>query len=358
MQKFNQKGFIYPRRFFLEYAKQNIRFSRMKDMERAMIDQNINRANINFSSAEKENSVVFLGDVMAVGKVKLKVDESLRSLIKNADNIVINLETPLCNDEDTTCKKQQTYLPIPVPSFVMKTSEFTRTMISLGVNDFKKLVVNIANNHTFDTGHNGLINTVRELHSLGCSVIGSKESPTFKLSNGKVICGCTTKMNPSTYKNKKFVVQPSDLEKISFDILFVHWGWEYFEDPDTKTEIFSRELVKCRKLFAIIGHGPHLLQKTCILKGKNSFNECPCFYSLGDAIVRAKRPVRMSNPRALSGILCLSHNNLFSIRGILQNHTKNEIQLKDILPQSEKSNNKHRRYYLSAIDRLDSLYSS
>jgi poly-gamma-glutamate capsule biosynthesis protein CapA/YwtB (metallophosphatase superfamily) len=78
-------------------------------------------------------------------------------------------------------------------------------------------------------------------------------------------------------------------------------------------------------IIGIVGHGPHLLQKTASINGR------PCVYSLGDTLVRSKRPVSKGNPRALSGILRVQLADgvlsSFQMIPVLQEHAKEMITL-------------------------------
>ena len=317
-RSFNQKGAIYPASFLPTYIKNNLRFSRMKKMSLPPLS-----VHYTAPPSTVKGNCVFLGEFQPIGAKKLKISCAIREQIADADHYVLNLESTLC--AETPCRTSFSILP----RFAITLAEFKDTLRPFGI-PFEKLVVNIANNHSFDKGAASIETTTRLLKSLGCRVIGTKADPYYKIGGVRIV-GCTTKLNPLSTPHASGLIQPDDplFAEPTPTIPYVHWGWEYYEEPDPDTVALSQKWMSddCYKssIIGIVGHGPHLLQKTA------SINDRPCVYSLGDTLVRSKRPVSKGNPRALSGILRvqLAGGTLSSFRMIpvLQEHTKEMISL-------------------------------
>lgn len=320
-RSFNQKGAIYPASFLPTYIKNNLRFSRMKKMSLPVL--RLNNPIYSATQSSMKGNCVFLGEFQPIGSKKVKISRPILEQIADADHYVLNLESTLCEKEP--CHASFSILP----RFAITLAEFKETLRPFNI-PFEKLVVNIANNHSFDKGAASIKTTTQLLKSLGCHVIGTKADPYYKIGGVRIV-GCTTKLNPLSIPHASDLIQPDDplFTDPTPTIPYVHWGWEYYEDPDPDTVALSQKWMgdECYKssIIGIVGHGPHLLQKTTNINGR------PCVYSLGDTLVRSKRPVSKGNPRALSSILRvqLAGGTLsnFHMIPVLQEHTKDMISL-------------------------------
>lgn len=295
-RSFNQKGFIYPVGFFPRYAMQMYRFSRMSAMPAPEIEKS-HMLRLPFGRM-LENRIVFMGEIQPLtSSVQLHVSSAIKNRLASAAYVVVNLESPLCREE---CSPKKSMLP----AFAMTTAEFARIMMSYGVKDFRRLIVTIANNHTFDRGDASAEETTAELERLGCKVIGTKARPSVMVGDTRIV-GCTSRLNPLSTPYADKIIQPDDLPLHDTipTIVYVHWGWEYYDDPDKDSVDLAKQwsgATGCEtNIIGIVGHGPHLLQKVC------DFG-VPCAFSLGDAIVRSKQALKATNPRALSMLLSVS----------------------------------------------------
>ena len=275
---------------------QMYRFGRMKSMPLPVID-NTDSLQVPFGRVS-DSSILFMGEIQPLtSAVNLTVSASIRERIRRAAHIVVNLESPLCR---SACAPKSSLLP----AFAMTTDEFLRIVTAYGVEDPHRLIVNIANNHTFDRGADSAKETIAELERIGCKVIGTKTRPSVMV-DGTRIMGSTSRLNPLSTPYAKQLIQPDDipLHDSVPTIVYVHWGWEYYEEPDEASVHLAKQwagATGCRtNVIGIVGHGPHLLQKVVNYGA-------PCAFSLGDAIVRSKQALRASNPRALSALLSVS----------------------------------------------------
>ncbi len=289
----------------------------------------------NTSSNKARGNCVFLGEFQPIGKMTVTVEPSVLAQIAGADHYILNLESTLCKAEP--CHPSFSLLP----RFAITLDEFKRMIRPFRI-PLTKLIVNIANNHSYDRGPDSIKITTKLLQSIGCQVIGTQADPYCTVGGVRIV-GCTTKLNPLSMPHASELVQPDDpifYESVA-TLPYVHWGWEYYEEPDPATVALSEKWMSTRcnpsqKIVGIIGHGPHLLQKTVVL-GDNH----PCVYSLGDTLIRSKRPVSKGNPRALSGILRvqLTEGKLsdFHMIPVLQEHTTKKIVLQDLNTDDSKA---------------------
>lgn len=267
-------------------------------------------------------NLVFLGEMQPLGESRLHVAASIKRILRGK-TVVINLESPISN----TLGAQRSILP----SFAIDVKEFKRLIRAFEI-DYSNLIVNIANNHSFDTGSDATDATTKELEALGCRVIGTVARPSC-MAEGVRIIGCTARLNPLSTPHATKLIQPDDipLDDTTPTIVYIHWGWEYYEDPDEESVSLAKQLANVTgcaphaNIVGIVGHGPHLLQKVC------KYNDTICAYSLGDTVVRSKRPVSIHNPRALSGML---HINIdkgrisgMHMTPLLQSHDGAKIKL-------------------------------
>jgi hypothetical protein len=241
------------------------------------------------------HDILFLGEFQPPAAIPV-VSHELRAQIRRAGVVVMNLESPLCVRSCTVVKT-----PL-FPSFSMTVATFRRILAAYDISP-NKCIVNLANNHAYDLGPTSLQRTTALLHKLGCRVIGTRKHPSVMVK-GVRIMGCTARMNPTTYEHADTLIQPDDvpLHDGIPTIMYVHWGWEYYDEPDEQTAALATHW--CRpssNIVAVVGHGPHLLQRARLLHGR------PVFYSLGDTT--SQTDFHVGNPRSLSGVLFVAIKN-------------------------------------------------
>jgi hypothetical protein len=291
MASFNQTGMIYPLSFFPGYFYTKKRYDNMTEME---VPPSVTRAS-QAQQGSMDTSILFLGEIQPPDKIPV-VSAGLRDQIKSAPAVVVNLEAPL------SARYRKPLFAPPFPSFSMTVTAFRATLVALGITP-SKCIVNLANNHAYDLGKQSLQTTTKHLLTLGCRVIGTRDHPSVMVS-GVRIMGCTSRMNPLTHEHADTLVQPDDVPLYDNipTIMYVHWGWEYYDEPDDQTRALAAHW--CRpstNIMAIIGHGPHLLQRVQVIGGR------PVFYSLGDTVSHAT--MELGNPRSLSGALSVAVKN-------------------------------------------------
>jgi hypothetical protein len=294
MVTFNQQGYIYPASFFPGYIYMKNRYNKMTTME---VPTGVRAAPA--SRGRRDQTILFLGEFQSPeGYLTRRADAPIRRMVREAAAVVINLEAPLCLP-NSRCTPIQSPL---FPAFAMTIQQFQSILKAYGIPP-TKCIVNLANNHPYDLGAKSLTRTTEILHRLGCRVIGTRDHPSVTVK-GVRIMGCTARMNPPTYEHADTLIQPDDvpLHDGIPTIVYVHWGWEYYDEPDDQTVALSEYWCRGQtNILGVVGHGPHLLQRMRTIQGR------PVFYSLGDTVSR--EVFNAGNPRSLSGALQLSVQN-------------------------------------------------
>jgi len=283
--------------------------------------------------------MAFIGDLMGFklgdAGADLIVQPEIEKHFQKAKYVVLNLETPLTTETNVSFPdSDKLWGWMPTPKFSLHKDAFRDLLERLGVGS-EKLCVNLANNHSHDLD---LAETRRILDEMKIKYIGTSGniSESFML-NGKTVqvYGATSRLNPRGYNHRHEISQPENLQasKDTTNIVFLHWGWEYYSVPDEQTLELAQHLLQDHNFHAVIGHGPHIMQQISNFDGK------PCFFSLGDFITDNpdKRTKQWSSgdPRQLTGI------------AMLQVGHNDEIQYELVSVYKRQTG---RKYYLVSLD--------
>ena len=207
--------------------------------------------------------------------------KKISSFLKSKDLVLVDLENPLSNNP----RAQGMHIAEP---------GFAQAMADSGVG-----LVSLANNHIFDAGENGFIETISCLNKAGILFVGAGDNIE------KARMGTTLELNGITFNflgytqhcNNNFAsiagnnypgILPLDRQlmvsdtkraskKADFVFLVLHWGIQ--NDPlvhPTAKEI--AHMLIDNGADGIIGHGPHLPQAIEVYKSK------PIIYSTGNFI--------------------------------------------------------------------------
>lgn len=168
------------------------------------------------------------------------------------------------------------------------------------LNDMGADIVSVANNHVYDFGETGLLDTLSTLEEAGIPYVGAgrnldeASAPVYFISGDiKIAIVSATQIerldNPDTKgatqnsagtfrcwdPEKLYEVVAQAKENSDFVIVYVHWGTENVEEPDWAQLQQAPEIAKAGADL-IIGAHPHCLQ------GIQYFENTPVFYSLGN----------------------------------------------------------------------------
>ena len=170
-------------------------------------------------------------------------------------------------------------------------------------------VVSVANNHAFDLGARGALDTQRALRDAGVAPVGGGRAedawePVVREVRGvRVgILAFSQQVNHPpgrgarvAWLDSRAIDAVRALEaRVDVVLVSLHWGHEFVEEPTPGQVAMAHQLVDAGA-DAIIGHHPHVLQSVELYRDR------PIVYSLGN-FVFGHQP----SPRNLSAILELS----------------------------------------------------
>jgi poly-gamma-glutamate synthesis protein (capsule biosynthesis protein) len=238
------------------------------------------------SPPEETVTIVFAGDVTLADALEASLGERTEEVFDNwdvgeKDLLMVNLENPITTSQATLPK------------------EFNFKMRPRYVGALKRGrvdIVNLANNHTYDFGSSGLVETMRVLDSMGIAYVGAgtnledARQPViytvrgvrigFLGFHGRGAVWNATATKPGVAPRTESVIL-EDVEKlrplVDFVVVNFHWGTELAEIPDRAQITLAHQTIDAGADL-IIGHHPHVLQGIEDYKGK------VIAYSLGNFV--------------------------------------------------------------------------
>lgn len=214
------------------------------------------------------------------------ISESLLAQMQDVDIMMINNEFPYTDGGTPTEGKTYT--------FRADTSTVSY-LDDMGVD-----IVSLANNHVYDFGEIGLLDTLSTLEEAGVPYVGAgrnleeASAPVYFISGDvKIAFVSATQIerldNPDTKgatensagtfrcwnPEKLYEVVAQAKENSDFVIVFIHWGTENVTEPDWAQLQQAPEIARAGADL-IIGAHSHCLQ------GIQYFGDTPVFYSLGN----------------------------------------------------------------------------
>ncbi len=141
----------------------------------------------------------------------------------------------------------------------------------------------LANNHSFDMGKDGFVESKKNLEKAGLNFYGSqysiddesllvKEVGDFSIG----FVGVNDTNSPINFSKTKQLIEKAEQEA-DFTVINIHWGEEYKEISNARQRKLARDLIDAGA-DVIIGHHPHVVQEMEIYKNR------PIFYSLGNFV--------------------------------------------------------------------------
>lgn len=264
-----------------------------------------------------EDSVIllFAGDVMGhMPQVHAAFDSNtrtynftscfrfIRPLLDSVDIAVANLETTLAGPP---------YTGYPLFS---SPDALAHDLFVAGFD-----ILATANNHCYDKGKHGMERTIRVLDSLqiphmGTYVNAKARDTLFPL----IICRKGVKIALFNYTygtngisvdspnivnviNRRQIqqdIQRADSLKVDVKVIFLHWGREYEEKPNSEQISLARFLVQAGADI-VVGSHPHVVQTFEEIQDTVRKRVVPVFYSLGNFISNQRDPNRDGGAMAL-----------------------------------------------------------
>jgi hypothetical protein len=236
----------------------------------------------------KNDNTKYISELTAGNLINKNIDflEKFNFLFKNADKCIGNLETAITEEEEA-CEKD----------FTFNSDESSITFLKKYFD-----ALSIANNHSYDYGKKGFMDTITKLNKYDLKYFGGGKNlvearkPIFYFEKGihiavlsydlsiksnNKIAEATNEKPGIVWAYKKYL--KNDIEKvknknIDFIILYIHWGKEYEKIASELDQLdIAQYSIDCG-VDIIIGTHPHVPQNIDIYKGK------PIFYSLGNFI--------------------------------------------------------------------------
>lgn len=206
--------------------------------------------------------------------------EFVSHILKDADLVLGNHETVL-----TECTE-----PFFQKSFAIRTPLVTSCYVTQAGFD----LVHLANNHIFDFGVQGALDTIQELDRLGVAHLGVGATPEAAAASVIVErkgirvgfigaghgCASISKGDQSAYcclyETDDFLDHVKKLKsKVDIVILSIHWDYEAIDLPHPSIQTLARSLID-GGVDLILGHHPH------IPHGIERYKEGVIVYSLGN----------------------------------------------------------------------------
>lgn len=242
-------------------------------------------------------SMIAVGDIMTdrnVGKAiaangVTSILEKVRDLTRDADVSFANLECPL-----------STVGPHAPQDCVFRARPETVKVLPDGGFD----VVSLANNHTFNAGREGVLQTFDNLDKHGIKYCGGNRdrrgdlATVLEVGEGPVRVGFIAATDLSfehgSYNKVAFdranLTAQIQAARPLCDILCVsfHWGDEYQDMPNQRQKNTARAAIRAGADL-VLGHHPHTLQGIEVYQGK------PILYSMGNFVFDQREGERMES---------------------------------------------------------------
>lgn len=231
---------------------------------------------------EREIKMLFFGDLMIDRHVGEKIKEDgLESIFLdlNEENFFNNYDLVGLNLEGAVTNDGLYYDPKMSYDFAFAPDLIKELSRGQSINFF-----NLANNHFFDQGERGIIETRENLDNMdvnysGCrdGIIGECSYKIVKQNNKKIgMIGFSVVYGLIDIDSLRVLIEELK-EKTDYIIINAHWGVEYEHNFINLQQEIARELIDSG-VDIIIGHHPHVVQ------GMEIYKERPIFYSLGNFI--------------------------------------------------------------------------
>jgi poly-gamma-glutamate synthesis protein (capsule biosynthesis protein) len=220
------------------------------------------------------------------GSLEQGLSETLLEEMRSMDIMMVNNEFPYTNRGTATEGKTYTF---------RADTDTAAYLTDMGVD-----IVSLANNHIYDFGEIGLLDTLDTLEEMQMPYAGAgrnleeASAPVYFIAGDiKIAFVSATQIerldNPDTKgatessagtfrcwnPEKLYEIVAQAKENSDFVIVYIHWGTENVEEPDWAQLQQAPEIAEAGADL-IIGAHPHCLQ------GIQYFGDTPVFYSLGN----------------------------------------------------------------------------
>lgn len=232
----------------------------------------------------------------------------VKEIFQTSDLALVNLETTILPSQPI-----RTYPKFNSPPEILD-----------ALKDAGFTLVSTANNHSMDTGMEGIFSTLDELEARGMDSFGTYADVSHKKYKVMEIKGITLGlasfatgyfqphgvrinninsqgmenyinfMSLTSAKNAFSVLQKEikamKEEGAEFIILYLHWGTEYDKSPNTYQRALSQLLVD-EGVDLILGSHPHMVQEMAYISSTDGAREALVCYSLGNFLSNQRNEI-------------------------------------------------------------------
>lgn len=256
------------------------------------------------------------------------VFEDVKPILSTSNLAIANLETTLGGPE----KGYSGYPLFNSPDEVIDALKYA------GID-----IVATANNHSLDTGSDGLKRTVQKLNENGIDTVGTyAEKPdsrillkdiegikiailaytesTNGLGSNYPADQLNNMLNLMTKENILRDIEEAKHLEADFIIAFMHWGTEYMEEPNEKQVEYAKTMAEAG-VDLILGSHPHVIQKAEIIE--TGASETFVIYSMGNFISNQRKETLGPDKE-------LTEDGIIVHIDIEKNHLTNETKIANV----------------------------
>jgi len=257
--------------------------SSKKNISEVVLNENEEDYKKDVQQGERGAHFLFFGDLMLDRYVRTILDDKgvdylLENLSKDGEKFFSGFDLVGANLEGAVTENGEHYSPVKTHDFAFN-PDYVLDLKKYGFNFF-----NLANNHFYDQGQDGLLETRKILNDQGYLYSGNHlreiNEDVYRIIEvgDKQVAMIGLNITAGMFDLEDFENLTKELKQKS-DILVVniHWGVEYSIEQNSKQIDLAHNLVDIG-VDLIIGHHPHVVQGVEVYKGKF------IFYSLGNFI--------------------------------------------------------------------------
>lgn len=299
-------GVICVTSLFLHFSKNSLV---IRSQDSSNIDQIFIKDETPKNDPIKPTKILILGDMMFDRGVRSQINSKgfdyvfgpATELFTQYDSVIANLEGPITSFESKTVLPGNKAIPGFQFTFPTNTADALKKS---GID-----IVSLANNHAYNFGSEGLVQTRTRLADAGVHFFGSPENNTniatstcitTQTESGKIVRTSSPDKNDTpqeiqtcigfigwhefgTKNYQKVFDEIAEMRpKVDYLIVFPHWGVEYEKNPTDEHVKLAHDWLEAGA-DAVIGAHPHVVQK--IEQYRTADGQLkPIFYSLGNFI--------------------------------------------------------------------------
>lgn len=199
------------------------------------------------AAIKPEFILVFVGDIMPLGRRVLRFSADLKEFTRGSDYLIANFEGTI-----TEQPKKALFSP--------SDQQHSKEIIGQLENLFspKRTYLCVANNHAGDFGRKEFCASVSMLKSHHFHVFGWNEQPFADINEALRVVGGTMWLNRRCDYLSMLETASDNIKPSAFNILYPHFGYEHELYPRPEIAAMSKQFIK--KFDAVIGHHPHCPQ--------------------------------------------------------------------------------------------------